>query len=180
MAGFDSTLSGGVYVAANNGHMKNLYCKMIVVLFIVVLTCLTGAVSFAGQAPPISDSNPIQAAQWPDLYDPRTTLHQRLKSDNDPVIAGDPISIACECIILGCVVTQFSASLYIDNILFTEKRQFAPVQNKIPGLCENYASSYSLREDWEATPGNHTIKCIFDSQKDILSQMNSIIRRALR
>lgn len=78
-------------------------CILTIVLFavfcVLVLTGVNGTVSFAGQAPPYSDSHHPQV-QWPDVN--FTTMNGggvrirvQGKGPNDPILTGDQIEIEC-------------------------------------------------------------------------------------
>ena len=159
--------------------MKNLYYRMIVVLCIVVLTCLTGAVSFAGQAPPYHDySKPVQI-HWPDITFNVGRISQlgginvqaQGKGLYEPILAGDQVEISCDYYIVGCYQKRsFTNRVEINNMLFEEKEaDWVPPVLTRPDCNPEYIVSSRYKPDklWSATAGNNTIKCILDSKNDI-------------
>jgi hypothetical protein len=110
----------------------------------------------------------------PDLRISKVAVVNQTNPGADPS-AGDQLRIACDYIACGCFQNKvFSNRIEIGGSPFYEKEGvWVNSPNNNPNMCAhptNMCMSYEWvgADTWKATSGSHTIKCILDSNNNIV------------
>jgi hypothetical protein len=149
--------------------------KVTGVFFVAAVLCFWVLASFVFAAPPgsqaPSSSNQVPLV-FPDLRNVGVEIHVETGPNATTPSAGDQVRIYCAYNSCGYFQNKvFTNRIDIDGALFYEKEgSWVAGGNNLQSCSPNMCYSYLWvgANTWKATSGSHTIKCILDSNNNIV------------